>query len=50
MAKKPTFNFGANRKPRGGKKPKKASGKGRGASGKGNAWRQYVSSNAPIPD
>jgi hypothetical protein len=52
MAKKPkfdpiSFNFGANRKPRGGK-GKKAKGR------KSDAWRAYVGggsrSSAPIPD
>jgi hypothetical protein len=49
MARSPSFNFGLNRKARetGGKR-KKPTGKGRG--GKGNAWRKYVHSNAPIPD
>jgi hypothetical protein len=49
MARSPSFNFGLNRKARktGGKR-KKPTGKGRG--GKGNAWRKYVVSNAPIPD
>jgi len=51
MAKAPSFNFGANRKPR------KSKGKGgkRKKGGKGNksnAWRAYAGgiSNAPIPD
>jgi hypothetical protein len=49
MARKPTFNFGHNVKPRktGSKKPRKA-GKGK-TGGKSNAWRDYIS-NAPIPD
>jgi hypothetical protein len=52
MAKGPSFNFGANRKPKksskgkGGKK--KTGGKGK-TGNKSNAWRAYVS-NAPIPD
>jgi hypothetical protein len=49
MARAPSFNFGLNRKPRkSGSKRKKSTGKGRGS--KGNAWRKYVVSNAPIPD
>lgn len=46
MAKKASFNFGANAKPKkaGGKKSKAAKG-----GGKSQAWRRYVS-NAPIPD
>ena len=58
MAKRaPSFNFGANvkpRKPRGGKK---GAGKARKGGGrKGSAWRAYVGggsgrvSNAPLPD
>jgi hypothetical protein len=52
MAKKrtPTFNFGANapkRRKTGKKTSKSSTGKGRS---RGNAWRQYVVSNAPIPD
>lgn len=53
MAKGIGFNFGANRKPKktsaGKSKGKKASKNKKGGS-KSNAWRQYVSSNAPIPD
>ncbi len=50
MAKGISFNFGANRKPKT-KKPKKTStGKRRGTGNLSNAWRQYVGSNAPIPD
>lgn len=50
---KPSFNFGANRKPRtskgrGGKGKKSKKGKGN----KNNAWRAYTGggSSAPIPD
>ena len=58
MARKASFNFGANAKSKksAGGKTKKGSkgGKSRGASGKGNAWRAYVGapaySSAPIPD
>jgi len=47
MARAPSFNFGANRKPKKAKKGKKGGGAGK----KGNAWRQYVGiSNAPLPD
>jgi hypothetical protein len=46
MARKATFNFGANRKPR-----KSKSKKSKGGKGKSQAWRAYVGvSNAPIPD
>src|SRR5262249_62029276 len=50
MARTPSFNFGANRKPK-----KAKAGKGKGRKGKGggkrsNAWRAYAGSNAPIPD
>jgi hypothetical protein len=47
MPRAPSFNFGANAKPRKSRKPKKAGGKGRG--NKSQAWRKYIS-NAPIPD
>jgi hypothetical protein len=49
VARKPSFNFGANAKPKKAKKSKKSKGK---AGGKSNAWRKYVGgiSNAPIPD
>jgi hypothetical protein len=41
MAKAPTFNFGANAKP---KKPAKSGGgkKSTKSGGKGNAWTGYV--------
>jgi hypothetical protein len=48
MARKTEFNFGANRKPRKSKGGKKS--KGKGGKGRGNAWRNYVGSSAPIPD
>lgn len=49
MARTPSFNFGANRKPR--KSSKGKGGKGKSGKGKPNAWRKYVGvSNAPIPD
>jgi len=46
MARRPSFNFGANVKKKR-KKGKKSKGKAKG--GKSNAWRAYIS-NAPIPD
>lgn len=46
MARKPSFNFGANRKPR--KSAGKKSSKSKGG-GKSQAWRRYIS-NAAIPD
>lgn len=48
MARTPSFNFGANRKP---KKASKGKGKkaGKGKGNKSQAWRAYIS-NAPIPD
>ena len=51
MAKGISFNFGANRvkKSRSKKSKKGKSGKVRTGK-KGKAWRQYVGSNAPIPD
>jgi len=49
MAKGPSFNFGANRKPRKSGKSKGKSSKSKSGS-KSNAWRSYTSgSNAPIP-
>jgi hypothetical protein len=48
MAKKPTFNFGVNAKPRKPKASGNKSSKGKGGN-KSNAWRAYTS-NAPIPD
>jgi hypothetical protein len=51
MPRTPSFNFGANAKPKKAKSSKrKSSGKSRG--NKSNAWRAYVGgiSNAPIPD
>jgi hypothetical protein len=52
MARTPSFNFGANRKPSKAKAGKKArAGKGKGKGKGGNAWRAYAGvSNAPIPD
>lgn len=51
MAKSPSFNFGANRKPRKDKSKRKKSG-GKGKGNKSNAWRSYTGggSSAPIPD
>jgi hypothetical protein len=50
MAKKPSFNFGANAKPKRNKTVKKMP-KGNKGGGKSNAWRAYAGvSNAPIPD
>ncbi len=40
MAKGPTFNFGANARPKKGKKPKKSGGK---KGNQSNAWRAYTS-------
>jgi hypothetical protein len=49
MARTPSFNFGANRKPRRGKSGKKSGKASKSKAGKSNAWRAYVGSNAPIP-
>lgn len=49
MARTPSFNFGANAKPR---KAKSSKGKKKSTSKgtRSNAWRAYTVSNAPIPD
>ena len=50
MPRTPSFNFGANSRPKKKKATKsKAGKKGRRTGNKSNAWRAYVS-NAPIPD
>ena len=49
MPRKPSFNFGANVRPKKNRHTRKKSRKGsKGRSGN-NAWRAYIS-NAPIPD
>jgi hypothetical protein len=51
MAKGISFNFGANaRKKKTGTKKKTKKASKRKSGNKSNAWRQYVGSNAPIPD
>jgi hypothetical protein len=51
MPRKPSFNFGANARPKKAAKGKAKKGKTKKGKGgkKSNAWRKYVS-NAPIPD
>jgi len=54
VAKKATFNFGANAKAKKSGAKKSSKSKGTKSGAKSNAWRSYVSapahSSAPIPD
>jgi hypothetical protein len=53
MAKKASFNFGANApKPKAARKARKGGRSGGSVKSGGNAWRAYTShqvSNAPLP-
>jgi len=52
MAKKASFNFGANAKPKKSTKSKAGSKATKSSGTKSQAWRAYTGgiSNAPIPD